>query len=289
MKLVSRKDLHVDKYLACLEKDRHAPIYAQVKFLDAVADNWQVLVLGDYDTVIPLPVRRSSGVKYVYQPIWCQQLGVFGNRTDVTHLINYAAKKFIKFDYCLRGAYDIGTKRSNLILGLDHSYLELSKRYSKNRKRDIQKAKQAGLTLRVLKEKSAIQAIALRETRYLKFERNYSQRIENLINSLSQAELIGLEVCHGARKVAGLFGIQNKDRIYFLHPFTFKEHEESAKNHGAMSFLVDSIINHHANSNRILDFEGSMVPGVARFYSSFGAQEEIYTHVKKSLFGMIHS
>ena len=46
--------------------------------------------------------------------------------------------------------------------------------------------------------------------------------------------------------------------------------------------IVDTFIQDHAGSGLILDFEGSNIPSVARFFSGFGAQAEIYQGVSFS-------
>ena len=43
-----------------------------------------------------------------------------------------------------------------------------------------------------------------------------------------------------------------------------------------MFLLMNHIIKTHAESKKILDFEGGSLEGVARFYKGFGAEEEIY-------------
>lgn len=48
-----------------------------------------------------------------------------------------------------------------------------------------------------------------------------------------------------------------------------------------MSFLIDHVIENNAESDYILDFEGSMIAKLASFFKSFGAQKEIYFHMKK--------
>jgi hypothetical protein len=50
----------------------------------------------------------------------------------------------------------------------------------------------------------------------------------------------------------------------------------------AMFLLVDTFIEKNANKNQILDFEGSNIPGVARFYAGFGAQAETYCSVHQN-------
>ena len=48
-----------------------------------------------------------------------------------------------------------------------------------------------------------------------------------------------------------------------------------------MFFLVDELIQQHADSNYQLDFEGSEIEGVARFYNGFGATNNPYFYYKK--------
>ena len=48
-----------------------------------------------------------------------------------------------------------------------------------------------------------------------------------------------------------------------------------------MTFLLNYYIENNLNSNKVLDFEGSNIAGVYRFYKGFGAVENNYLHIKK--------
>ena len=56
-------------------------------------------------------------------------------------------------------------------------------------------------------------------------------------------------------------------------------HPES-KTTGASHALIDAFIKDHCGQKMILDFEGSDIPGLANFYSSFGATEEKYAAIR---------
>ena len=48
-----------------------------------------------------------------------------------------------------------------------------------------------------------------------------------------------------------------------------------------MFLLIDHIIRQEAGKNTILDFEGSKIEGVARFYKGFGAKNHPYFILKR--------
>jgi hypothetical protein len=49
-----------------------------------------------------------------------------------------------------------------------------------------------------------------------------------------------------------------------------------------MFFLIDKFIQEHAGEKIILDFEGSNLPGLARFYKGFGSDDFVYLQVRKN-------
>jgi hypothetical protein len=69
----------------------------------------------------------------------------------------------------------------------------------------------------------------------------------------------------------------SNNRITYLYSIVNKHGRDLQ----AMSLIINSIIQKHSESSFILDFEGSMLPGVAKFIRSFGAQKELYYHYKK--------
>ena len=53
------------------------------------------------------------------------------------------------------------------------------------------------------------------------------------------------------------------------------------KNSSAMFLLIDTIIRNEAGKEKVLDFEGSCIEGVARLYSGFGTKYHPYYILKK--------
>jgi hypothetical protein len=48
-----------------------------------------------------------------------------------------------------------------------------------------------------------------------------------------------------------------------------------------MFLLIDELIRQNAEKKIILDFEGSQIEGIARFYKGFGAENQPYFMVKR--------
>ena len=72
--------------------------------------------------------------------------------------------------------------------------------------------------------------------------------------------------------IAALCWLKDAKRITYLLPVATPE----AKKLGLPTLLVVALIQQFCESNLQLDFEGSMLAGVARFYQSFGSQKETY-------------
>ena len=86
IKYLSREELDDVKYNNCIAESKQALLYGYTWYLDIVCDRWDVLVLGDYVAVMPVPWRKKHGIKYVYQPLWVLQLGIFSMKENVDEL-----------------------------------------------------------------------------------------------------------------------------------------------------------------------------------------------------------
>jgi hypothetical protein len=72
------------------------------------------------------------------------------------------------------------------------------------------------------------------------------------------------------------YGTYNQ-RISYLFPASL----ERGKLQSAMFLLVDELIRNSTGRYNWFDFEGSMIEGIARFYSGFGAINQPYRILKQ--------
>jgi hypothetical protein len=287
LKYVKHDSLEVDKWNRCIDESANCRIYAYDWHLDRSAENWDALIWGNYEFVLPLPIRKKFGISYLYQPLFSQQLGIFPNPpAEIAEL--FYKELFRLFRYCdmqLNSANrknDLGKKidflqRENYLLPLSVDYKELSKNYSKNTKRNIKKAENNSLQY--------FREVSLEN--YLLFKQN------NLAAGISKTDVNSLKnlIAYGLYKGYGkIFGVYTKENdlcaaVYFCQwknrvIYMNAASDEKGKELHAMFFLIDNFIREQAGKNLVLDFEGSMIPGVARFYKGFGATPETYFQLK---------
>ncbi|WP_353164540.1 hypothetical protein [Empedobacter brevis] len=283
IKRIPRKKLNVDKYTECLNRSLNYRIYAEVWYLDTlVENNWDCYVLNDYEAIMPLPFVKKFGIKFITQPIYCQQLGVF-------HQKNLSKKIFKKFEKKLHQnlvrAYSFneentemfepeGMKRINLVLDLTSLYENIFSGYTRNRRNEIRK----GIKL----DYKIIQVTQLNN--FFKINSSYNYLISNsLIDSSEKIiqKLFAQKIINAYEiydKNNHLLGCQlemiSKNRIY---NFAFARNKNTESLFGS-AFMIDYIIRNHSNSALLLDFEGSIIPSIAKFMQGFGAAKKNYTN-----------
>lgn len=287
LRYIKHQDIDSEKWNRCIDEALNCRIYAYSWHLDRTAITWDALIWGDYKFVMPLPIRKKMGIKYIYQPLFSQQLGIFPNPTiDIKNQFYSAlTQNFFYSDVQINSANSPESEfqnidfsgRNNYLLSLESEYVEIKRAYSTNTKRNIARANKNNLTL--------VAGMQLEE--YLRFKlKNINNKLDKSnIDSLRSVIALGLK--KGFGEIHGVYTTENqlcsavyfcrwKNRIIYMNAAS----SEMGKELRGMYFLIDRFIQSHASSNNILDFEGSMIAGVARFFSGFGAEPEIYHQLK---------
>lgn len=267
------------KYDNCIKLALNSRIYAFSWFLDIVADNWGVLVLNDYEAVMPLPWRSKYFIKYVYPPTWTQQLGVFSKNAISQNLlkefISSIPKKFKKVTIQFNSGNDVGfletIKRVNYILPLDKDYEEIYKGFNKNRRRDIKKAILKNYKIDKKINTSEFLNFYLIEPKSYQLNKNQITTIIDLLKADNKAIFIW-GIRENKKLKASLIWLKDNKKITYLFPVASLE----AKDIGLPTLIISELIKQFSDSDFVFDFEGSMIEGVGGFYSSFGADIEVY-------------
>ncbi|MEE9408763.1 MAG: hypothetical protein V3V28_11890 [Polaribacter sp.] len=279
---IKRENIDVAKYDVCIENSIQSRIYAYSWYLDIVADNWGVLVLNDYEAVMPIPWRVKYFIKYVSQPDFCQQLGVFSKK-EISEILQKKMtqeipNKFLKVILNFNSANFSTPKmklRKNYVLELNTDYSRILKSFSKGRKHAVKKSEKNHL---YIKNTTIIELIKMKREFY-KHETFSSEIIERLsYYLLSNKKGFILGVYKEEALLGGGLFLKSNNRITYL----FSSFNSEGRKLQAASFLINNIIKRYVNSNFVLDFEGGNLPNIGSFFKSFGSKNEMYYQLENN-------
>jgi len=277
---LTHKNIEKEKWDACIDMSDHSKIYALSWYLDIVCPDWDAIIEDDYLSVMPVTKRKKYGFQFLYPPVFAQQLGIF-SPDEISH------EKILKFILILKNKYkymDIHlnnkeikklnfsiSPRVNCLLNIEQSYYELRNNFSDNTKRNL-KNKTTLLYSSETQPKEFLQFVSLNERKRINPQQR--QILESIVNNAFARNMGEISAVRNSLNqiIAGAFFLQYKNTFIYLYPVSSKE----GKIHKAMFFLLDNFIRMHASNKEIIDFEGSNIDGIKRFYLGFGANIENY-------------
>ena len=287
LRYLSHRSIDFIKWDVCAGEAYNSRIYANSWFLDRTAVEWDALVFGDYEYVMPLPVRRKLGIAYLYQPLYTQQLGIFPPPPPQVAVAFFETLKqrFMYMDIQLnssnlpvRDLKDVAFAcRKNFLLPVCADYYAIEAAYSSNTRRNLSKAEANRLSF----------AEGIPMEAYLNFKQQNlpvkipKEGMQKLKSIIAYCLYKGIGEIEGVYSpdnnlCAAVFFCRWKERVIYLNAVSSEEGKELR----AMFFLIDRFIRSVAGKDLAVDFEGSMIPGIARFFEGFGAAPEVYYQVK---------
>lgn len=289
IKYLKQKEIDIKKWDKCISGSTNGLVYAYSWYLDVVNENWEALVYNDYEMVMPLTNKRKFGINYLYQPVFTQQLGIFSLKQLSKEIVQSFIKaipekyKFIeinlnKFNFTPDLKNIKVQQKITYELELIREYENIFRHYKKNTIRNIRKATKSKVSIvQGLQPNEVINLIKTsgNKQKYTENEINIIRRLIVASARKSSGLLYGAYSQNNTLCAASLFVYSNSKACFIL---SVSNHE--AKQNGAMFLLIDEFIKQFASRNMILDFEGSMIESIARFYAGFGAQPYTYPSIK---------
>ena len=281
------KDINRRQWDQTIRRASNGNLYGWSWYLDTVSPGWEALATKDYSLVMPLPARRKFGIDYLVQPILSQQLGLFSPTSFspevVEAFIEAIPERYRLIEITLnhhnhhlpgKGILrDHTTYRLDLVL----PYPKMKEEYHTNTRRNIDKAGENLLVFETGVDSVEFFDLLRQDqspgSRILFSKRNL-ETFTNLVLTLRYRQggtIYGIRYRGGNLMAAVLMGVSHQT-FYYLAPAM----SEEGKQIRAMFVLIDRFIETHAGSARVLDFEGSDIEGVARFYRGFGARPQTY-------------
>ena len=278
-------DIDRKKWDHCVMNSRQGLVYSLSWYLDLVAPGWVGLVEDDYKSVMALPNRKKLGVRYIFQALYTQQLGIYSRYTPEPQksieFINAIPKDFGYIEYSFNHLQDFTNtefslnKKPNYELKLNQSYDHLKAHFSENTKRNLRKTL---LNIEVVEKVSIRDIVKLkRQNSTIKRKPQFYEWLNcfmDTILSRSKGFILGAE--YKGELVGAAFFIFNGGRLYYMIPVS----NDVGKKERAMFAILDHVIGEYADTGLILDFEGSEITGIARFFAGFGASPVYYNNLK---------
>lgn len=273
------------KWNHCVQQHSNGLLYATTTYLNALCPDWEGLIMNDYEAILALPIKKKWGIRYAYTPPFIQQLGIIGN-TDavdtadllkmIKETVAYADMHFNFSNASLLQDIPV-TSRTNLVISLDQPLVQIQAQYSNDLKENIRKATSQAL---VYTHAGLHEAIDHFQDQYAaRIKQIHSSDYDIFLRLCEQLQTTGQCLVRAVTNadqelLAIALLLKDERRIYNLMNTTLPAGRDKEANH----FLLDNIIREFAGQSLLFDLEGSEIPGVKKFYASFGAVNQPYFH-----------
>lgn len=290
---INNIDIDESKWNQAIKEAYNSTPYGYTWYLNAVCDNWDALIINDYEVVLPLPFVTKFGFKLYTQPILSQQLGPFSKEALGENTIRLLFNNLpvspwrlnlnLSTEITVPKTYSFlnPVKRVNQVIDLDQSMEDIELKFNRSVRRNLK----AGLenlgpleSLNDPKEVTEFYKNILKDK--VNLDREAYKRTLNLFkvaeeNNMAKFYQIrhktsGLPVCKGAvllddKRVINLFSTSLKTK--------------DAK--GAATLYIYLLLKKFQSEKKVFDFEGSNIPEINKFFTSFGAETTYYYSIDK--------
>lgn len=281
--------IHKNKWDECIQNSVNGIVYATSWYLDLVCENWDALIEGDYESVMPLTHAKKLGVRYLFKPQLSQQLGIFSIKSINNNTINRFLRaipgrfRFININLNISNHFDNNEweikVNNNFLVDLSQPYKTLYSKFNKNTRRNIKRAKLCSLSIRegvipedLLRLKKSNPIGKLTDSYYNMLEKVITTCINN-----KSGRITGVYSSENTLLAAVFFLSYRNSAIYLISASS-----NEGKEKRAMFMLINHFIEKNAGTNLFLDFEGSNIPSLAMFFGGFGGEAFKYLTIKQN-------
>jgi hypothetical protein len=286
---IKRGQIDIAAWDLCIAHSSRPLVYATSMYLDHICQNdWDALVLNNYEAVMPLPKKTKWGINIAYQPFFCQQLGLFAKPNSGARYEDFLKaipRKFWRVILQLNPEqpFPVGIKtRKNLLLDLQKPYENIASAYNADARKNLRKCKDAGVAtdscneftqaIQVYKEAWGSLNPQLQNKHYQAFEKAckalYGEGKAFCLKATLHGELLAYAILLRSPK--------------YLH-YVCAAPTPAGRKLGVMHAVIDYVAETYANQGLWLDFEGSEIKEVASFYQKFGPLVEYYGVYRRGL------
>lgn len=299
-----------ERYIEWAAGQSDLPIFLQPWWLEAVCagKHWDVLLCerdGEIAGAMPYLYRKRLRMRYVLMPQQTQLGGMWVDRARLDEAESICSDLVAQLDalglsyyYQQYAPYSpfpniLSSKGFTVRERVTYRVEDLSdldeviRHFSKNKRRQLQKAQNAGLLAAHDMSAEAFYRFHARcmweQGKDISYSREFLLVLERKAARLGQCRIVTIQDAQGEVHAAA-FLVWDSRLLYYLIPCFSPRHKDS----GAGALLVLEAMRLARELNRSFDFEGSMRPGIANHYRQFGSAPTLYYSVEKYYNRLFH-
>jgi len=295
-----------NKYRMFCKKDDAIPLFSQAWWLDAVAgeNNWDVALVekgGNIFASMPYCIEKKYGQTIIKHPKLTQTLGIYFNypknqkyykklsfeKEMMTKLIEQLPKfdKFTKsFNYNSTNLLPFYWK--GFSLNVNYTYIieklsieELEKGFETDIRRRRRKAEENHIKVYestdIEKFYELNKMTFIRQNATIPYSMEFVKNLYFATQKHNASKIFFAE--HENRIIAASFLVFDKNHLYYIMGGI----DPDKRDLGGMDIVHYKSIQFALESNRIYDFEGSMIESIEKYVRKFGAIQKPYFQVSK--------
>ena len=262
---VSREDIDKLKWDSCVHFATNGNIFGYKWYIDAITKDWEALIEGDYQSVLPLIWKKNWwGKKEVYLPTLMREVGIYSanalSQKRVEAFLNAIPsdykKVLVEVDQFTLFPQTVGwgmEKQHNYLAHMNEPYEQLANKFSKRVQDDLDRARNNNLkSISSLKPEKIVDFYKEHDPSYTK--ENYYAYLRIMYNLLHRGWgfMSGIADEKGTLLAVNFLLFSHGRMVSFL-PVVSKE----GKSKGAMAQLFNLLFHTNANKQIILDFNGN--------------------------------
>lgn len=268
MKIIERSNIDVVKWDALVGSSVDACFFSFSWYLDAVAENWCVLVDENYSNGIALPYSKRAGVEVLYSPIFGRYCEVFGEISKEDVELIRSRFKIIEFA-CRQSIFDSNEDKIHQVI-IDFESRELGSQA----KRSLKKAEKSGLQIKVSEDFAFVFDRVKGELnhKFTGITEKSLAALEQLFANAQKAEVIKVFNVVGTETLGGIVCLESRHQLLYLKGAV----DDKTKSNGGMYLALESAIEYAKKNKLKFDFGGSNIDGVKRFNCNLGGTDQPY-------------
>ena len=286
------KNINIQKWDTCIAQSLTPSIYSTALYLNTMAPQWDALIVGEYEYIMPIIFKIKYGIKYCYQPAFLPHIGIFSSKiisksifqnflSCLSSKIVFAEISFLHpINFLEQSPKFKCNLQTNFTLSLLQTYQIIHKNYLPSFTKSLRRLQKHNLQYCV--GTSVNEVFNLYKKLYVNKIQSLSlkdlQSFKKLCDTLLLQKKIIIKIVRDNNQnlLAAVLLLVYKNKLYNILSCINSEGKKLEANY----FLYDCILKEFANKPYIFDFEGSEIIGVANFYKKMNPINEPTFQVK---------